>query len=803
MTDRNYGYIVETQEIKTYLDKIIQGTQVFAFDIESGYDGPDPKTVSEKISLMPYHPQFKVVGFSFTDDMSWARYIPISHDEGPNANTVAVARMLWVLLNTGRGVAHNASFELAGMGRFFRDNLWDDTFFASAVRKARGFFPMYSDSMIEAFMTQKFQPAGPAGGPGVGLKGLTKFEFGHDQVEFEALFVHLDAKRRRHPRFNHLKLTAEVVSYACEDSVWCLGHHERNYPEVSEMFMFKVEVKLLTVLAEMEYAGLALDWAEYERRAIDVNEFKNKMNEEIQTELSDRLGEVVNVNLGSPKQVADLLYTRLGLPVQLDRKTKKPSTGEVALRNLVREHPILKRILQWREVDKLLGSYITKYRDQLSYAEDGRAHPNHKQTGAATGRMSVDHVSYQQWPKPYEFTLDSGEELHLNYRNFLVAPEGFRIVGYDFSQVELRVLAGMADEKDLLHAFNTDVDVHKQTASTMKKIPLEDVTEKDRADGKTLNFAVVYGSGADNIASMLGVTVEEAQQMLDDYFAAFSGLRGWMDARVLEGQQNGVVYTHFGRKFKVWEYVDAARNAEKAQRVSDPEEKDRLTKMSRIARSKGDRMCVNAPVQGGAADYMKIGMVRVQKAIKEAGLEDKIVLIMTIHDALEFYVHESVTTQEVIDLVSPQVTFRVTGLPVIRADWHEGKRWGEVVEIKLDENQKISGYEWKKTEYSTLDEAYAAQEAKNAEANEKQVWVKSSEYLVVHITLPEAPEESQWKKFRTFLRQHPGPAKVVVHLPDGDKELDATTLLFSADVQKIKELLSDSEVEFKREAAEV
>lgn len=801
--EKNYGLLTDIQEIKEYVGKIINENKVFAFDIETGYDGPNFKDAAK----LHFYPHYKVVGISFTNDTSWARYIPLAHDNGQNAPMLPTVRLMWAMLRTGRGIAHNAPFELQGMARLFREVLWDDTFFATDVRKSYGFYPVFSDTMIEAFMTQEYQPLGPGGGVGVGLKPLTYFVFGHKMTNFDDLFPVEDSElgpgtprsQNQYKRFNTRNLVPKVIEYACEDSAWCLALHEENYPKVSDMFMFKVEIQLMTTLAEMEYQGIALDWAEYHRRAEEISVFLTKMNEEIQTELSERLGEVVNVNLGSPKQVAELLYEKLQLPVQLDKKTKRPSTGEVALRNLVREHPILRRILQWREVKKLLSSYIDKYRNELNYALDGKAHANHKQIGAATGRFSVDHVSYQQWPKPYDYELQDGTKLYLNYRNFLKAPDGFRIVGYDFSQVELRVLAGMANEKDLLHAFNTGVDVHTQTASTMKKIPLDQVSEKDRADGKTLNFAVVYGSGADNIASMLGVTKEEAQQMLDDYFAAFSGLRSWMDDRVIEGQTKGIVNTHFGRKFKVWEYVDAADKAALAAKTDDPEKKDNLLKMSRIARSKGDRMCVNAPVQGGAADYMKIGMVRVRKAIRDAGLEDKIVLVMTIHDALEFYVHESITTQQVIDLVAPQVTFKVDGLPEIRADWHEGKRWGDVVEIKLDADKKIKGYEWKKKSFDTLDEAYKAQEdALIAAKEEEMAEPEAPTELEAHITLPDLPEAAEWEKFKAYLSERPGPAKVILHLPGADKTLDTTALLFGSDVDNIKRILTGSEVEIRK-----
>ena len=802
MSEKNYGLVLDPEEFRADAKRIIDSGATFGFDIETGYDGPK----TNDVSVQPFNPRFKVVGFSYSDNVDWARYIPLAHDGVENAPLVEMTRILWELLQTGNGVAHNLSFEMQGLARLFRDVLGNDTFYGAAVRKSKGYYPAKSDTMIEAFMTQRYQPLAAGRGVGVGLKGLVKHIFHHDQRELKTFFT--DTKSvgtLKQLRFNLLPLSKEVIDYACEDAAWCLALHELHYDEVKDQFLFNVEMQLLPVLCEMEYHGLELDWAEYEARSEEIASFLEEYNEQIQQDFSARVGEVVNVNLGSPQQVAALLYDKLGLPEQYDPKTKKRSTSEVAMRELVRQNPFLKDLLEWREVSKLLGSYIDKYKNELHYTE--RAHPNHKQTGAATGRMSVDGVSYQQWPKPYHYELKSGRTLDLNYRNFLVSPEGYRIVGYDFSQVELRVLAGMANETALLAAFNSGVDIHTATASTMMRIPIEEVTEKLRANGKTLNFAVVYGSGADNIATMLGVTKEEAQQMLDDYFEAFSGLRGWMDDRVAEGQQNGVVYTRFGRKFKIWEYVDAAEMHERASRMTNPpadpdkfEEymatREKFKKMSRIARSKGDRMCVNAPVQGGAADYMKIGMVRAQKAIKAAGLEDKIILVMTIHDALEFYVHESVSTQEVIDLISPQVTFPVEGFPAIRADWHEGKRWGEVIEIELDKTQQITGYSWKKTHYDTIAEAYFAQKNPVKKKDDAAQTIVPEELSSVVISLPDLPEKDEWDQFKGWLGEKgQGKTTVTVKFPFGEKTLDALAMICNTDIESIKELLAEAEVE--------
>lgn len=804
MTDRNYGAIKTADKFEAFVTRLLKAGKPIGFDIESGYTGID----KDGTALLTFHPEWIMVGFSFTNSTEWARYVPVAHDSGDNIDDlVRTARALWRMLWSGLGVAHNAHYELLGLSVWFRLMLWDDPEVGAEVRANYGAYPIRSDSMLEAFMVSDYEL--------IGLKPMTFQVFGHKMVEFMDLFPIEETDmgpatpkaKRKYVRFNTRELVPMVIDYACEDAVWCLALHEKHYPIVKDQLMFRTELALLPVIVEMEQEGMYLDWAEIEKRAADTLEFKDLMNEEILAELSERLGEIISINLGSVPQLSEILFNRLGLPIkERSEKTNAPSTGESALRAIAAKDPVINQILKWREVGKLHGTYLKKYYATLNYAGTGRAHPNHKQTGAKTGRFAVDGVSYQQWPKPYHFELNSGRTFDLNYRDFMISPEGFRIVGYDFSQVELRVLAGMANETALLKAFAADVDIHKATASTMMGIPLEEVTKKQRSQGKTLNFAVVYGSGAQNIGELLGISKEEAQALLNTYFATFSGLKSWMDTKVAEGRQQGFVHTMFGRKFKVWEYLD-------------PRD---------WVRSKGDRMCVNAPVQGGAADYMKLGMVRVNRAIKKAGLQDKIRLVMTVHDALEFYVHDSITTQEVIDLVQPAISFPVKGLPDIRADWHEGYKWGSVVEIKLDKEKKISGYALEDVdeEFFTIGAAYAHQAKLKqaliedvvnekvkldspkelthgdygtypgeyeeddtpmalvilpAETEEEPPWAHATPSAgdrivappqVIRVSLVDMPNEDQWNRFEALLNISHGADTVVVEMPEGELVMD-------------------------------
>lgn len=808
--EKDYGAILTAEELGDYIKKVRDGGKPFAFDIETGYDGPDAKDLAKK----PFHPQFKVVGISFTDDPSWARYVPFDHDEGPNVPKLAVARLFWSLLNTGMGVPHNAMFELQGMSRFFRENLADDAFFGAAVRKSHGLYPILSDTMIEANMMQCYQPLANGSGVGVGLKNLTKHIFGHRMTEFMDLFPEEDSemgpgtpkKKRTTVRFNTRRVCPAVVEYGCEDSAWTLALHLHHHEYVRDLLMFRAEIALLPVLCEMEIEGLVLDWDEYERQEKIIGDFKEAFNEEIQAELSEQLGELVQVNFNAPQQVATLLYDKMELPTQYDKKTGNRTTAEKAMVKLAREtnNPQLLKILEWRGVSKLLSAYITKYLKELRFDPSGRARPNHNQLGAGTGRFSVDEVSYQQWPKPYHFELESGETLDLNYRNFLIAPENYRIIGFDFAQVEMRVLAGVVGETAMLEAFANGVDLHKQTASVMFKVPLEEVTPKQRQAAKGLNFGILYGQGAQALAEALGISKDEAQELLYDYFEGFSKLRSWMDAQVALGRETGAVSTPFGRKFHIWNYDDSRDIQERAMRKNPGPDRDKLLGLSRYVYSEGDRLCVNAAIQGGAADYLKLGMVRAQRAIKAADLQDRIKMVMTIHDAIEFYVHESVTTQEVIDLLNPCFSFPVPGFPEILAEWHEGLRWGEVLEIKTDINKQITGYEYeivlhdkRKFEWrgATAEEGYAWLEAlpELIESTKPQPEPEVVPELVFDdllLTLDELPDIDEWQNLRGFLAQLPdGAVRIRVRIGNEEKILDGTYSFYVSDIALMESMV--------------
>lgn len=688
---KNYGLITSIDELAQFCERLLAGDGPIGFDIETGYVGPD----REKFSV---HAETAiVVGISFTCSTDWARYVPLAHDAGVNLDNREVARFLWPVLFSGRGVPHNGSFELRHLSRWFRELLSDDPFYGEQVRGCNGYFRLRSDTLVEAYIAAEHER--------FGLKPLTKAMFDHTMTELHELFPDLPKNRRRMLRFNVLdQHDPKVFEYACEDSVWALAIHERYYPLVKDRLLYQVEMAIVQdEVTSMEDHGIAYDWAAMRSTGDQLRAFRDKYNAEIMRELGDMLGQPVAINLASPPQVGKLLYEQLGYSTNVyTEKTRdlapdqrKMSTGKIALAGLAKQHAVVRKIVDWKEQTRLLTTYLDKYEDKYNYAADGRAHPNHLSAFVPTGRFAVSDPPYQGSPKIYHYDLDSARAVHarhaeehgekcecddarffpepgtcfkINFRNFITSPPDWYMVGFDLSQAELRAIAGEAQEPELLKAFAEGRDVHTLTAALMLGIPVEQVTKKQRDIGKTMNFALLYGMKEKSLADRLGIPLAEAKALYASYFNVYSRIAAWAAKQVEFARTHGYVTSRFGRRMPIWEYLSPKR----------------------WIQQKGDRAAVNYPIQGAATgDFMKIAMVRARKALRRAGMLDRVKLVMNVHDCLEFYVHRSLLPQDVITVLQPAVIFPVPGWPQMQADWHFARRWGSPVNITVTDDGRF------------------------------------------------------------------------------------------------------------------
>ena len=361
----------------------------------------------------------------------------------------------------------------------------------------------------------------------------------------------------------------------------------------NDKLLYEIEIPLARVLARMENLGFMVD-VEAIRR---YGEHLSVEVDELQKSIYKDVGYEFNIN--SPKQLAKALFEDLNLPTR--KKTKSGySTNAEVLESLLPLHPVISKILDYRTVAKLKSTYCDSLIDKV--AADGRIHSSFNQTETRTGRISSTEPNLQNIP----VRTERGRE----FRRFFRAKDGCVLVDADYSQIELRVLAHMAGDQTMRKAFTDNIDIHTVTASEVFGVPIDQVTPLMRSRAKAVNFGIVYGIGAFSLSKDIGVTVREAQKYIDKYLARFSAIDSYMNTTIQQAKEDGYVQTLLGRR----RYL--------------PE----LSASNFNTRSFGERVARNAPIQGTAADIIKIAMVRVDERLKREGLEAR--LILQVHDEL-------------------------------------------------------------------------------------------------------------------------------------------------------------------------
>jgi len=641
--NKNFGLITSLEQLQAFADRLIKANTPIGFDIETGYDGPP----QESGSLFPQYGGF-VVGFSFTNDEKWARYVPLRHDDSEkNLDNKRVAEIWWPVYSSGLLVAHNLAFEQAFMSRYFREHLFDHPEYGPQVEADKGYVTYKADSMIYARLSARYQE--------MGLKALSSKVFGYDQASLESLVPDLPKNQMKFFRFNPLPLSPDVVSYACDDAVWCLSLYRVLKKYVDNDFIVDLDHRLSRLLNEMgDEDGLIYDWDRMEAYLREAESFADVLHAEIMGMLTERLGTPQNINLNAPLQVAKLFYDDLGLPPAVDSKTGKRTTNAKAVAPLARLDPIVAKILEWKEVRKLISSYLSSYLKKYRKPGDPPTHPRHNQVRVASGRLAVSDPNYQQSPSTKTYK-SQGRTLQVDWRSMIVPPPGSYLLGFDYSQLELRVLAGLSQDTALLDAFASGADIHQATASKMFGIDISEVSSSQRSAGKTANFSVIYGQGESATADMLDMTRDEVREFLDAYFSAFPAVKPWMESVVAKGYENRYVTTYFGRKVPIFEFESSLGGI----------------------LAKGERLCVNASVQGTAGDIARIAMLRIDALLKREGLIDDVRMVMNIHDALYFYVDTYVDPEDLAELLRPAVELAIPKFPRLETDWAYGKTWSK------------------------------------------------------------------------------------------------------------------------------
>lgn len=402
----------------------------------------------------------------------------------------------------------------------------------------------------------------------------------------------------------------------------------------------EIEEPLMHVLEKMELAGVKVDLAQLGEFA---EELRKEMNER-EARIRD-MAEMPELNISSPRQIGELLFDKL----KLDTKAKKTARGsyttdEATLTALSDKHPIIEEILEFRAVKKLLSTYIEPF-PMFVNKRTGRVHTTFNQALTATGRLSSSNPNLQNIP----IRTERGKEIR---KAFVAGSADGLIVSADYSQIELRIMAHLSQDQHLIQAFRNGVDVHAATAEKIFGIPHEEVTADQRRVAKTANFGIMYGISSFGLSQRLGISRSEAKKLIDDYFNAFPAIRSFIDDTIAAARENGYVETIFGRR----RYLPDI-NAKNA-----------------TVRALAERNAVNAPIQGTAADIIKLAMIGVDRKMAEEGLKSKMVL--QIHDELLFDTISS-EREKLMSIVKEQME-HVTELSVpLTVECNYGKNWLE------------------------------------------------------------------------------------------------------------------------------
>lgn len=456
-------------------------------------------------------------------------------------------------------------------------------------------------------------------------------------------FAPFEKNKKKQITFSYATLDS-ILNYASDESFTILEltkYWINNLDKKELELTYDIEVPLTFVLADMEYNGVSVDEDYLHKLTISMNNQLAK----IEGRIYEIAGGVFNIN--SPRQVGEVLFEKLGLKAKKKRGKTNYSTNAAVLEELAEEYEIAQLILDYRKFAKLKSTY-TEALPALIDRKDNRIHTTYNQTVTATGRLSSSNPNLQNIP----IRTEEGNKI----RNAFVSgnKENGLILSADYSQIELRLLAHITQDKHLLEAFNSGVDVHTLTASKVFDVPVEDVTKEMRYKSKAVNFGIIYGQSKYGLAKSLGISNADAETFIEKYFATYPRVKAYMEGTVLEAEEKGFVETIFGRK----RYLATE-----------------LSSSNGMIREFAKRAAINQPIQGTAADLMKIAMIDFSKKLKENNLKSK--MIMQVHDELVVEVVKSeldiVTNlvKEAMELNQP------LSVPLV-VDVNVGESWKEL-----------------------------------------------------------------------------------------------------------------------------
>ena len=600
--EKDYEIILTQEQLDVWLDKINRA-EITAFDTET--------------TSLEYM-QAKLVGFSFAVETHQAAYLPFAHDYDGAPEQLSIDDVLaqfkpWLEdeskakigqnLKYDRSVLKNYDIELSGIAY---------------------------DSMLESYVYNS--TASRHDMDSLALKYL-----GQKTIHFSDIA----GTGKKQKTFNEIPLE-QAGPYAAEDADITLQLHHRLWPEIEKDEMLRqvlidIEMPLLAVLSEIERTGVKLN-------PDALNQQTAELIEEIQ-QLEHQAHQVAgeNFNLSSPKQLQEILFEKLGLPVLKKTPKKQPSTAEDVLQQLAVDYELPNIILQYRSLSKLKSTYTDKLPDMID-PDTGRVHTSYHQAVTATGRLSSSDPNLQNIP----IRTEQGRRV----RTAFIPDNGNKLVAIDYSQIELRIMAHLSEDGGLISAFEQGRDIHSATASEIFNVALTDVTSNHRRQAKAINFGLIYGMSAFGLARQLGIDRGDAQTYMNTYFDRYPGVRAYMDNTRESAKERGYVETLYGRRLYLPEIT--SRNA--------------------MRRQHAERTAINAPMQGTAADIIKLAMIDVWSWIKNEAVDAR--MIMQVHDELVFEIPESQLDDYCNKLKAIMEDAAELSVPLI-ADVGVGDNWDE------------------------------------------------------------------------------------------------------------------------------
>ena len=592
-----YQRIESFEELKLLVEKMMK-QEIVAFDTET-----------EGLNAL----ETDIVGISFSWQKGIGYYLPIKNNKSAHEKSFEILRPFFESTEIIK-VGHNIKFDIQVLHKY----------------NVKVSSPIY-DTMVAHYLINPDMRHN--------LDTLSESYLNYSPISIESL---IGKKGKNQISMRDVSID-KISDYASEDAditlqLKSIFDKEIEVNNLSKIF-YDIEIPMINVLSEMETEGIKIDTSYLEKLDKEFEEDLEKLKKEI----FKKSGEEFNLN--SPKQLGEILFDKLKL-VSKPKKTKtgQYSTSEEVLSSLANDHKIIEDILEWRSLDKLQNTYVKSLPNEVSSLTN-RVHSSFNQTVTTTGRLSSNNPNLQNIP----IRTANGQKIR---RAFIPRGIDYILMAADYSQIELRVIASMSNEKNMIDAFVNNQDIHTMTASKIYNVDPENVTREQRGNAKTVNFGIIYGVSAFGLSQQTDLNRSESKVMIDNYFLNYPGLKKYMSDQIDFARNNGYVETIMGRR-RYLQNINSQNN---------------------MLRSSSERNAINAPIQGSAADIIKIAMININSELKKQSLKSK--MLLQVHDELVFDVHKSEKDQ-IKDIVKTTMESAVKLKVPLKIDLEFGKNWLE------------------------------------------------------------------------------------------------------------------------------